>query len=458
MRRWLKAIPGAARVHWIVSSAATSAWTCDRAQLRGLRALANRLFRVVIAVVRGVVVHRLALLAAALTFFAVFSIVPMLVVVLWGLKAVGRLPAVSAQLPRSPGFLSGNQVIYEALRHLLDTVHHASQVPGLVGLLALLYVAGKMFAVSEKALHTIAGAGRQRPRFARAVGYLALLLMPPAVLAVSGVLLGAFREPVGAKLQRALDLIPGLDLTVGMVLGIAVLWLEATVFYWSAVRARIPFRSAAVGGLASAVALPVVLWAYANLQIGVSQTSALGSEFLAFPVFLLWMFSSWYVLLIGAEIAVAIHVDGVLAHGARAFHLDLDGERQASAAIVLRTARAARSNGGGARGAVSIDQLARELRLPPRLVRHLCVRLVERGLLIEGAAGFSLRPDPDRTAFAAVIDAVERDPRLDQGRSEAASGFPPRARAALAARRPAVQGGVTLGQLADEAPDGERRA
>jgi membrane protein len=197
-----------------------------------------------------------------------------------------------------------------------------------------------------------------------------------------------------------------------------------------------------------------VFWAYANLQIGVSKASPLGSGFVAFPVFLMWAFSSWYTLLIGAEIAVAHHTDVVLPRGARAFHLDVDGERQASAAIVLRLARASRPADGAAPGPISDDDLARALRLPPQLVRDLCVRLVDRNLLREERAGFSLRPDPDRTAFAAVIDAVERDPALEDVRREATAGLPSGARAALAARRPAaLNGGPTLAELAQPVDD-----
>ena len=455
---WLKRIPGVAPIHRAVSAAARSVWARDRAPLRGLRALAVRVFRIAILVVRGIVVHRLALLAAALTFFTVFSIIPMLVVVLWALKLLDHLPVINAELPGSGSqIVSGNQLLHAALREMLDAVQHASQATGIVGLVTLLYVATKMFSFTERALHTIAGSGQQTPRFSRALGYVALLLMAPAVLAVSGVLVAAVRQPIGNRIYQTLGAIPGFEIALGVVMVLGLLWLAVTIFYWSAVRARIPFGSAAVGGALAALALPVVFWAYANLQIGVSKAGVVGGGFAAFPVFLLWVFSSWYTLLICAEIAVAHHIDVVLVHGARAFHLDLDGERQASAAIVLRAARAARSGDAAARAPLSDDDLARELRLPPQLVRDLCVRLVDRGLLVEQrGGGFSLRPDPDQTAFAAVIDAVERDPALEDVRREAADGFPPGARAALSARGGAALngGGPTLGELADERPPG----
>jgi 4-amino-4-deoxy-L-arabinose transferase-like glycosyltransferase len=115
------------------------------------------------------------------------------------------------------------------------------------------------------------------------LGYVALMLMPLALLTIAGTLLALAQKPIGLQISRLVGAVPGLELAIGTALGLGVLWLAVTIFYSSAVRARIPFRSAAVGGIAAAVALPVVFWAYMNFQIGVSQTSTLGSGFLAFP-------------------------------------------------------------------------------------------------------------------------------------------------------------------------------
>jgi membrane protein len=447
---WLTRIPGLAHAHAAVTARVRSVWSGDRAPLRGFSALGSRLLRVGILVVRGLVAHRLGMLAAALTFFTVFSMIPMLVVALWALKALDHLPVITPELPGSAQIPTGNELLHAALGEILESVYRASEVTGLVGLGALLYVVTKMFSFTERALHTIAGSGQRTPRFSRMLGYVALMLMPLALLAIAGTLLALAQKPIGLQISRLVGAVPGLELVIGTAVGLGALWLAITIFYSSAVRARIPFRSAAVGGAAAAIALPVVFWAYMNFQIGVSQASALGSGFLAFPVFLLWAFSSWYTLLFCAEIAVAHNVDRVLVHGARTFHLDHAGERQASAAIMIRIARAARP-GLGQGAAVAEDDLARELRLPPNLVGDLCLRLLARGLLVEERRGFSLARNPDDTALAEVIDAVERDPALDAVNDEAAGGFPPEARAALSSFTPprAAEGErPTLGDLA----------
>jgi membrane protein len=444
---WLTRMPGVARVHRAVSAGARAAWTRDRGTLAPLRALGTRLVRVAILVVRGLVAHRVAMLAAALTFFTVFSVVPTLIVVLWALKTLNHLPVIAPEMPVEAQIPTGNQLLHAALGQILEAVYRSSEFTGLVGLVALLYVIMKMFSFTERALHTIAGSGQRTPRFSRMLGYVALLLMPPAILGISGLLVAAAATPIGRYVSRLLGAIPGLDLALGAVVALGVLWLAVTIFYASAVRARIPFRSAAIGGAAAAIALPIVFWVYANFQVGVSKASALGSGFAAFPIFLLWVFSSWYTLLVGAEIAVAHHVDRVLVHGARAFHLDHAGERQASAAITIRMARAPKG------APVMVDDLARELRLPPNLVQDLCLRLVDRGLLVEDHDGFSLRGDPDRTALAQVVDAVERDPSLDDVHREAEAELPARTRAALSSLAPGADldgGGPTLRELAQD--------
>ena len=443
---FLRRIPGVSKVSRFVSDRALAAWSCDRAQLGFFRSLGNRIVRMAILIVRGVVAHRIGMLAASLTFFTVFSVIPVLVVVLWALKLSDHLPAPRVELPAQDYLLTGNQLLHVALAEIFGAVQRAGEVTGLVGLVALLYVAMKLFSVTERALYTIAGSGTQTPRPARALGYLALLLMPPVVLGVAGILQLAVQKSVGDQLYRAFGWIPGFNQAFVVAVGFGVLWLMATLLYWAAVRARIPFWSACVGGFVAALALPIVFWAYVNLQLGVTKASPLSSAFLVFPVFLMWAFSSWYALLIGAELAVAHYVDDVLIHGARSFTLDLAGEREASMAILIRLAGRARS---GPRPAISYDDLARELRLPPQVVRNLCFRLVDRGLLAEAKGAFTLKFDPAETAVGTLVEAVERDPALAQAHRDVEEDFPPGARRILDAPRRALPANLTLAQLAE---------
>jgi len=411
---------------------ADAVWRRDRAPLRGFASLGNRVFRIAIHAIRGVVAHRLGLQAAALAYYTVFAVVPMLVVALWILKLVDRLPVLSTALPSNPRGPTGNQLMQASLAMVVDAVDRMGELAsGIVGLIALLFTVSKMFGFTERALHIIAASGQRTPKFSRALAYVALLFIPPVALAISGLLLALVRGSPDNPVSRTLRAIPGLEVALGIALAFAALWLAVTLLYTAAARARIPFWSAAVGGALAALALPVIFWAFANFQIGVSHASVVGSAFFAFPVFLLWVFSSWYAVLVGAEIAVAHRVDRVLVHGAATFRLDAAGERRAGVAIVLQLRRRLAA---APDAPVTEDDLARDLRLPSALVRDLCFRLVRRGLLGEDVHGFSVRGDPGRMTFEAVADAIDRDPDLD--RFDVPSGRGLSAEAAVRAAEP----------------------
>jgi membrane protein len=403
-------VPAFARATRAVQRRTGSVWSRDRASLHGLAALWNRIARVAVLSVRGMFVHRMALQSAGLTYFSVFAIVPLLVVLLWSLKLAHLLPVISPELPAGVKVPTGNQLLSAALGSLLDAVHRTSQITsGAVGLAVLLFTVMKLFRFMERALHDISASGQRAPRLWRLLGYAAFLLVPPVLLAVSGVLLALLRGARASGAFPLLNAVPGLDLALGVALGLGALWLSVTLLYSAAVRARIPFSSAAVGAALASPALVVVFWVFASFQIGASRTNALGSGLLALPVFLLWLFSSWTTFLIGAEIAVAHHVDRVLVHGASTFRLDPAGQRRAAVALMVRLTELA----AGGEVVVSEDVLARWLRLPPNLVRELGFRLVDRGLLSGELDGFALRCDPTWTTASDVADAIDREPALD---------------------------------------------
>jgi membrane protein len=414
-------------------------WHRDRAALGGWAALWTRFARIATWSVRGVVTLGLSTQAAALAYYTMFSIVPILVVVLWALKLfhlIGYLtPPEAMPNPAEVQLPNANALLRQAVRGILVAVQNAGRLEtGLAGLAALLYGVIRQVGHVERALDTIASAHDRPPRYRRMLGYLALLALPPALFIVSGLLRVVERLPGGVTVTRWISWLlahaPMLKSALGVVIGLALLCLALAIFYSSAARARIVFRSALFGGALGALALAVVLWVFMRLQIGVSRAGALQSGLAAVPVFLLWAFSSWLVVLIGAQVAVAHELDGILVHGARALRLDPYGEQVAGLQIMLETTRRALFSaderaGGGAPDdarAATTNELARDLRLLPEEVRDVARRLETAGLLHEPTTGtYRLACDPDRTGLRDVVGAM--------------IGGPEDARAAGASRR-----------------------
>ena len=163
-----------------IEARAQDVWRRDRAPLRGWSALKHRALRIAIFTGRGFSAHQLGLQAAALTYYTVFSMVPLLVVVLWILKTLDRSPGAAPAMPVAREMTRGNAALHSMLGKLLENVNHTSQVTGgILGLIALFYAVIRLFAYTERALDRIASSTTRRPKLSRLFGYLALLMLPP---------------------------------------------------------------------------------------------------------------------------------------------------------------------------------------------------------------------------------------------------------------------------------------
>ena len=412
------------RVRAAVQRFSRAVWSRDLEGLRGWRALGIRVARVVTWSVRGYFTNKISLQSAALAYYTIFSIVPVLVVALWVLKLFDAIPHLTAPMPTHASVTASHAaepttatLLRQAVRAILGAVRQKGRLEiGIVGVVALAYGVIKQVVHTEKALDTIADARQRPPRYQRMLGYLALLVLPPALLMVSGVVRMLSRLPGGTTLANALSVVldaaPVLKSALSAVIGLAIVCAALSIFYSSAARARIAWPSTIVGALVGAVLLAGVLWAFARLQIGASRAGALESGIAVIPVFLLWSFSSWVVILIGAQVAVAHELNRILLHGVRALTMDPYDEQLAGVQIMVESTRRALSLAGTG---LTTNELARRLRLLPGGVRRVAGRLRAAGLLRQSAADrYWLACDPDRTHLRDVVGAAIGHPGDEQ--------------------------------------------
>ena len=216
----------------------------------------NRILRVAIIAIRGIWAHRIGLQAAALTYYTVFSLVPLLVVALWILKAFGRLPGGTPAMPVATEMTKGNTALHSVFGKLVENLSHASQVTsGVLGLVVLLYTVVRLFMRTERALDVIALSTTRKPQFFRLFGYLALLLLSPLLGLVAGAIAGVSHSTIGSKISGLFGSAARLKLSVAAAFGLSGIWLAIAIFYSAAARARIAFSSAAVGAAVATVLL-----------------------------------------------------------------------------------------------------------------------------------------------------------------------------------------------------------
>ena len=348
----------------------------------------------------------LKLRAMALTYISIFSLVPALMV---AFSAVRLFAGTDRVRERVQHFLVANLAVgaQATVSSYLD--RHVFQADatgiGLVGFALLLFSALSLLSQVEHAVNAIWAVERKRPLLQRWLTYWAGLTVGPFLVAGSLALALAAHDRLGGP--RLAGYLAGLALTYAFFVA-AYLFLPAT---------RVKLWPALAAGALAASAFELAKDAYAFSAAHLFRFQAIYGSLAAVFVFLLWLYLSWTIFLLGARLAFVLQHHRSL--------LDLEGGQDEGLGRELLAARAllavAQAYTDGAPPPDPGD-VANRLGAPAESVRELLARLREAGLVAEGNGGglFPARP-LSRTTLADVRRAVGGQlPALSQDEARAA--------------------------------------
>jgi len=176
--------------------------------------------------------------------------------------------------------------------------------------------------------------------------------------------------------------------------------------------------SSAIGAAVAAVLWQVALVLYVRLQVGVSSYNALYSVMSAVPIFLVWTYVSWVVVLAGAQVAASHQNERAVRQRFRARHADQALRETLAVVIAAQVARD--FLGGGPRR--SHAALAELVEVSALTVEETLDALVRGGLLARttagGEVGYLPARDPDTIRVADLRDALRRDARGEEIRAD----------------------------------------
>ena len=82
-------------------------------------------------------------------------------------------------------------------------------------------------------------------------------------------------------------------------------WIALTILFIIMPNTKVKFNPALISGIVAGTILQFLQWLYIDLQFGISKLSAIYGSFAAIPLFIIWVQSSWIILLLGAELSFA---------------------------------------------------------------------------------------------------------------------------------------------------------
>jgi len=351
---------------------------------------------------------RLALTAGSLTFTSVISIVPLATVMLAVFSAFPIFSTLQETLQR---YFASNLFPDTIAKPVLGAITQFSTRAnrlGLVGLAVLLVSAIALMLTIDKALNAIWRVKKPRPIAQRVLVYWSALTLGPLLLAVSLTTTSyAFSVARGYGQFGP----QGFGIVISLLEFVLIALGMAALFHYVP-NTHVRWRHALVGGLFVALGIAGTKRLLALYFSGVSTYSMIYGAFATVPIFLIWIYLCWSIVLLGAVIAAYAPVAGTRL---KRFPVST-GSRFRLALAMLRALHQARADKG--QGLTARD-LSHALSTDPLQIDPLLdilIRIDWVGRLDEAGEGrHVLLADPDRTPAEPLIAALLLDPAPDLG-------------------------------------------
>jgi membrane protein len=154
-------------------------------------------------------------------------------------------------------------------------------------------------------------------------------------------------------------------------------WIVLTTLFIIMPNAKVKFIPALISGIIAGTILQGIQWLYIDLQFGITKLNAIYGSFAAVPLFIVWLQSSWIVVLLGAEISFANQNISRYEMESEALHISNYQKR----ALVLMIMHMIIRNFSLGEKPISATYIAANLKIPVRLSRDILQDLSNANLV-----------------------------------------------------------------------------
>ena len=378
-------------------------WEIDVTSLSARRSLPIRLLRVGQIVFRGFQEDDLPVHASALTFVTLMSLVPMLAVAFALLKGFGfGQERVQILLGWTEAMPAEFQAFIQQVLDIVSTTNFAAM--GWVGLGFVIFTAILVLGSVEITFDRIWGVTRSRNVVRKVANYISILVLVPVLIGIAGTL--------ETTLHGAVPFMPqAVGSAVRSIMRLTTLfttWLAFFCLYMFLPNTRVRALPAIISSLAGAIVWVIWQRAFITLQLGVARYNAIYGTFASVPIFLAWLYTSWVIILLGAELAFALQNASTYSMESAAINASYKSRFMLTLSIVLHAAEAMT----GDKPRFSTSAFARTRHVPIRLLNDLVRMLVRAGYLAEIAgpeSSYVLSRSADSLPVREIFDLVTEE-------------------------------------------------
>lgn len=241
--------------------------------------------------------------AGSLTYTTLFAIVPMLTVFLVIVSSIKALEPARQQMQTwiYSNFLPKTSIAFDKA---LNAFTENSSNLTIIGILFLFVTTVLMLSSIELAFNRIWRVRQARGGIVGFMRYWTIISLGPIILGTAFVL-----SSTVASMNILSNSVAGYQFDFAYVLlfiSFTLTCLGFSLLYWTIPNRSVPIKSAVIAGIFSGVVFELLKNLFGFIMSNFTSYQLVYGAFAALPIFLLWIYTSWIVVLLGVQISYAI--------------------------------------------------------------------------------------------------------------------------------------------------------
>jgi membrane protein len=378
-------------------------WNTDLTTLPRPQRTAWQTLQLIVAVALEFRPRLLDARAAGLVFTTLLSLVPFLAVTFSVLKAFGVHHQIEPLLAQTLEPLGPKSV--EITSRIIEFVDNLKiGVLGTVGVASLIYTSYSLVDKIEQALNAIWMVRLGRPWSRKFSDYLSVVLVGPVLIFTAFGVLASLQSYTVVQWLLAREPFGSLFFWIAEIAPFLVLCGVFTFFYKFIPYTRVQLTSALVGGTSAAILWGLAGAIFAKFVAASAKYSAIYSSFAVLILFLLWLYTGWMIILIGAQFSF-FHQHPTAYLTRQLWQQGTPAFRERVTLNLLLTLACRYLQGSPP---LRLPDLAIKLNLPDELVSEELDRLIQADLvgLVKEPEGITLIKPPELITIKEIFDII----------------------------------------------------
>jgi membrane protein len=334
--------------------------------------------RIIVLAARGFTNDKVQLRASALTFYSMLSVIPIVAIAFAIAKGFGLDQDLKQLITEK--FQSYQEVLDKFLPQVMNAIDETrgGYIAG-VGIIILFWSVMSLLQHIENSFNHIWQVRTSRPWHRKFTDYLTMMIIAPVFIILSSSISGFIKTGLTEFITEA-RILSYFKPLVSLLIQSApyiLSWITMTILFIIMPNAKVKFKPALISGIIAGTIFQIIFWLYVDLQFGILKLSYIYGSFALLPLFIIWLQSSWIVVLLGAELTFANQNISRYELESEALNISSYQKR----ALIIMIMNMIIRNFSKGEKPISAEYIGASLKIPVRLARDIlqdlsCVNLV----------------------------------------------------------------------------------